>query len=237
MVIIFTYDSKVNLDSNKKSIIFNYYLEAIGRCKRLGYTVEMYTDTVEFAEFVDVIHLRDSYSLLWDSYKFYPLEERNDNFILLDGDVFLEKQLKLPSSYDLVFDAYESHNWNLLYSKEVKLLTNLGLQSIIPEWRHQPQDVYNCGVLYFNDREFKDLYVNRWKKINEFIQTYQNKIDLYKATAVSAQYLLTILSKYYKKSTFHYSNDLGVPNEFYTHHAGKGKYSGTTTKGTVRSIF
>lgn len=237
MVIVYTFDSTVNIDKDKNLAIKNYYLESIGRAKKVGYTVEMYTNCDWFNTVVDRVYIRERKSLLWDSYKFIPLLERKDNFILLDGDVFLDKQINLSPIHDVIFDTYETGNWNILYSRTVNKLTELGVDKVVPEWKALPQEVMSCGLLYFNDTEFKDLYVDRWYKIEKFIEENKNEIDLYTATATAAQYLLTILSNYYSKTRHYYSESIGIPNEFYIHHAGKGKYKGHNLRGVSKTFI
>ena len=122
MVIVYTFDSTVNEDKEKNTVIKNYYLESINRAKKLGYTVEMYTNCDWFTNVVDKVYIRERRSLLWDSYKFIPLLERKDNFILLDGDVFLDDKINLSTIHDVLFDTYETGNWNLLYARSVNRL-------------------------------------------------------------------------------------------------------------------
>lgn len=237
MVIVYTLDSKVNIDKNKRSIIYQYYKESITRAKKLGYQVEIYTNDMYFQKYVDKLHFIERDSILWDSYKFIALSKRSDNFILLDGDVFLDSKVELQKGYDVLFDTYEVGNWNLLYSKEVRKLTQLDVHTIIPEWTNTPQKVMSCGFLYFNDLNFRQIYLDRWLKLEEFITNNQTDLDTYKSTAVAAQYLLTVLVNYYNISVYYYSKDLGIPNQFYTHHAGKGKYSSNLVKGIDKTLL
>jgi len=237
MVIVYTFDSTVNKDEDKNIVLKNYYLESINRVKKLGYTVEMYTNCDWFTTVVDKVHIRKRSSLLWDSYKFIPLLERKDNFILLDGDVFLDDKVNLSSIHDVLFDTYETGNWNLLYARSVNKLTELGIEKVIPEWKAIPQEVMSCGFLYFNDINFRELYADRWIKAEKFITEHKQDLDLYTCTATAAQYLLTILCNHYSKTRHHYSESLGIPNPFYTHHAGKDKYKGHSIRGINKTLL
>ena len=228
MVLVYTFDKNVYSDLNKVEITLKFYKESIKRAKQLGYVVHIYTNEKTLEPLVDKFFLIESqFSLLWDSFKFKALEKLTDNYILVDGDVFIHKPLNRLLS-DVVVDTIEKGNWNLLYSSTVRVLTNLDVKSVIPEWDGSFQSVFSCGVLYFNDLEFKNYYLQSWYKLNEFINYNKKYLDLYEATPVAAQYLLTLLTRKHHKTFSYYSKDLGVSNEYYIHYAGKDKLKGTT---------
>lgn len=224
MKLIYTFDSKVNTDPSVHRILKKYYEESITRAKKLGYYTEIYSDVDWFNSVADKVNfIANANSLLWDAYKFIPLYERIDDFILLDGDIFLDRTIEIPDKADLVCDTYETKNWNLLYSKTVRKLSELGIESIIPEWDCTPRPVISCGLLYFANKEFQFLYTDKWKKVNMFVSANREHLDLYSATATSAQFLLTLLADYNNFKVVNLAQDHGVHNGYYIHHAGKNK--------------
>lgn len=226
MRLVYTYNEDVYSDINKKNRTLEYYIESINRARKLGYKIELYTNSNLLSPLVDKVNLIESHnSYLWDSFKFIALEDPNTDYSLIDGDVFLNKRLDLFTT-DVVVDTIELGNWNILYNKTVKTLTNLRIHDHIPEWDGSFQKVFGCGLLYFNDAEFRRYYVESWNILNNFIILHKDKINLYYATAVAAQYLLTLLVNKHGKSYNYYSKVLGAPNKFYVHHAGKDKYKG-----------
>jgi hypothetical protein len=223
--LVYTFNSKVHLDTPSIHIIYRYYLESILRAKNLGYKVEIYTDVDWLTDKVDRTYKVESYdSLLWDAFKFIPLEERDDDFILLDGDVFLDSKFILPADVDLVCDTYEKSNWNILYSKTVKKLSQLGINNVIEEWDSIPRKVLSCGVLVFFNKTFQKIYVDRWKKLNTFINSHKEELDLYSCTATAAQFLLTVLADKHNIKVATLSEKHGVSNGTYVHYAGKAKF-------------
>jgi len=223
MKLAWAYNCKTNLTKGIQDTITFYFVDSINRAKKLGYYTEIYTNSSEFGLVADkVISVPDDYyDQMWDSFKFFALTHMDNNTVLIDGDVFLHSPLPKLNIQDLYFDTFETGNWGLVYKKVVDQLTNLNIKEIIPEWENIPQPVINIGLLYFSNEELKYKYLDRWFKFYGFC--IQNKdINLSKATAVGAQYLLTILSKNYTTKSF--SKKLNETNKYYTHHSGEIKY-------------
>lgn len=235
MVLVYTYNSQVHKNKEINDLNISYYRESIHRAKELGYRVEMYSDSSLFSKEVDKLHLIKGYkTLLWDSYKFIPLSKRDDNFILIDGDVFLYKPIELDPSCDFTADCIEEGNWNLLYNNTVKQLTELGVQTIIPEWDGRFLKVVSCGVLHFKNPVFRMVYTSLWNKLYSFIEDNSPVLDLYSCTPVAAQYLLTLLAKTHNIKYELLNERLGYPGKFYVHHAGKDKFKGVgINKGSI----
>ena len=176
MKLVWTYNilAKVgNKNEERKTILINYYIVSIKKAKSLGYYCIMYTDSFSkkyFEKIVDEIHICDQYenSIQWDCYKVYALEDRNDDFVLIDGDVILND--KLPKfDADVVFDTYEVANWKKEYEPVIKQFTELGIGDVIEEWATERKNVFSCGILYFKNDENRKLYVQQWKKYNNFL--------------------------------------------------------------------
>lgn len=222
--LIYTYNSKVNKNPYTQKVYKELYIGSIIKANELGYYTEIYSDVDWFIPYVNKWHtvVHDS-SLLWDSYKFIPLSRRKDDFLLIDGDVILMSKLPSLDKSGIYFDVYEENNWNLLYKDTVTTLSNLGIGKVIPEWSTDPIKVMNCGILKFNNINFKTLYVDRWTKYNRFITEHKNEVNIYTCTPVGAQFLLTLLVNYYNITSEKISLKLGSANPYYHHLAGKEK--------------
>lgn len=233
MKLVWTYNilAKVgNKTEERKRILINYYIVSITTAKKLGYYCIMYTDSISakyFENLVDEIHIFDNYenSVQWDCYKIKVLEDRDDDFCLIDGDVIL--QTKLPEfTTDVVFDTYEVANWKLEYEPVIKQFTELGIADVIEEWDDTKKHVLSAGILYFKDNKYKKLYVQQWKKYNDFLneKLKDNKIDIDVATMVGGQYLVTLIINHNKLTTSHLTTLLGDDGPYYKHHCGVMKY-------------
>lgn len=222
MKLAWAYNCKTALPKGIQDSITFYFINSINRAKKLGYNTEIYTNSSEFSSVADkVINVPDDYyNKMWDSFKFFALSYIDDKTILVDGDIFFHNLLPKLDTKEVYFDTFETNNWNFVYKKVVNQLTDLNLNKIIPEWKNTPQPIMNTGLLYFNSKELKDKYLDRWFKFYNFCIKHEH-IDFARATAVGAQYLLTLLSEGY--TTQYFSNKLNETNDFYIHHSGKVK--------------
>jgi hypothetical protein len=232
MRLIWTYDSKGFLhDSHKdrRTILLNYYMHSIETAKKFGYYTIMYCDLVHmdlFKNLVDEIHILENYenSPLWDSFKFKALEDQeDDNYCLIDGDVILHA--KLPElDTDVIFDSWEVLNWKREYKNTIDKLTKLNIADHIKEWNYKQIPIMCCGILNIKTKINRLIYINNWKVFNNFVKENIEQIDTDYATAVGAQYLLTLITKY---NNFTYKNlceQFGENGNYYKHHAGIIKY-------------
>lgn len=225
--LIYTFDESVLSSSST----IEFYNKSIYLAKKLGYTIELYTNSNLITESVDIIHSFSSGYILSDYTKHLPLS-RSDEFVLIDGDVLLHSPIKF-SNVDISIDTWES--WSSMYNDGVKLVTDLGIKDVIPEWVYKPQKVMNTGILKINDYEFQQLYLNRWNLFYSFIKNSNIK-DTFPLTAVGAQYLLTILVNHYSKSYETFSKYPRELNKYYQHFCGSEKNNNNRTI-TTRSII
>jgi hypothetical protein len=233
MKLVWTFDGNAKIgrmDVNRKIILINYYIHSIQTAKSLNYYTIIYTDIDSVKFFINIaddVIVMDSYenSELWDSYKIKVLEERLDDFCLIDGDVILNS--KLPEfNTEIVFDTYEIANWDIEYKKTVNKLDSLNIIDVIKEWDSYKKPIINCGILYIKSNDIKQLYVNRWKSFNNWFNKNKNiyDLDVDYCTMIGAQYLLTLLVNYYNISSKNINKNMGDNSNYYKHHFGKIKY-------------
>jgi hypothetical protein len=222
MNLIYTFDSNVNTDSHKLNVLKSYYTNSIASAKKLGYVTEIYSNCDWFDNLIDIKHNVFNEFTFWDAFKTIPLY-RNDNYILVDGDVIFHNRLpELDNSIDVYFDGWES--WLTIYDDCVNELNSMGISDIIPEWEVRKQRVINTGTLKINNIKLKELYLDRWFKLYEFCNQNKTNIKTFEmCCTITSQYLLTLLCENFNIHNF--SNRLRIPNEYYTHHVGKEKYN------------
>jgi len=222
MNLIYTFDINVNTDAHKLNVLKSYYTNSINSAKLLGYQTELYSNCDWFDDLIDIKHIVTDEFVFWDAFKTIPLN-RNDDYILVDGDVIFHNRLpELDNSIDVYFDGWES--WLSIYDDCVNELDGLGISDIIPEWEVRKQRVMNIGTLKINNKELKELYLDRWFKLYEFCKIRKNSLKTFDlCCTITSQYLLTILSD--GLNLYNFSNRLRTPNEYYTHYVGKDKYN------------
>ena len=231
MRLIWTYNGNpVTIDkSDKKTIIrINYYITSISIAKRMGYETVMYCDSNSekyFKGFVDELYILPQYeSPFWDTFKIDVLEKEKGVFCLIDGDIILHN--KLPEfDTDLTIECFEVKTFRKYYKPTIDLLTELGIKEVIPEWENREQNMINHGIMCFQNENFKQLYLKRWKQYGKFINENCDKIEDMTYASLASQYILVCLMNANPQWTVkNLSDKLGKPNQYYTHYAGNMKF-------------
>ena len=232
MKLIWTYDDRMNKGdktSTNRIILINYYIHSIQTAKKLGYYTIMYCDESSkerFQPLVDEIHIVDSYedTIVWDYLKVKVLEDRDDDFYLIDGDVILHKEIP-KFQYDIIFDTYETANWKSEYLDTVIKLENLGIKNIIPYWSSERTPIFSTGMVYLHPK-FRKEYVKEFKKCNLFINQHKSLETFHKdfISLVGGQFLLTIFCNHNNLSRLNINNNMGDYGEYYKHYFGTTKF-------------
>jgi hypothetical protein len=246
MKLVWTYDSEVNTPvssvkgwdagyvETRRKIMLNYYLTSITKAKELGYYTIIYCNPISSKYFNGIVDeiieiFKYEETPLWDGIKTYPIEKRNDEFCLIDGDIILQKRLPKFTT-DIVFEVLENGNWEKDYEETVNKLDSLGIGKIIPEWNPNRTLIANSGILYIKDDKFKKRYVNGWKSINNFIKLHLNEINTFQGSLIAGQLFFTLLMNEMKVSNKPISEFLGHDNGYYVHYFGGRKFKNPITK-------
>lgn len=214
-------------ESERTMMYINYYRLSIHNAIELGYECILYTTHFHLDYFQDLnieIILVDSIdSKLFDFIKIKVLESRTDEYILIDGDLILNKRLKVDPNSNVSYDFLEIKSWDMIYLDSVNSLTDLNLSQYIKEWTGKRRShITNCGLLYFGDTQFKELYISKWNFVDNFIKDNVEISQQINYSATAAQYLLTELIEYYdiKSSSFKEISD----GDTYKHYYGDSKF-------------
>lgn len=232
MKLIWTYDDRMNKGdktSTNRIILLNYYILSIQTAKNLGYYTILYCDESSkelFQSLVDEIHIVDSYedTIVWDYLKVKVLEDRDDDFYLIDGDIILTQMLP-EFKEDIVFDTYETANWKMEYVDTIIQLEEFGIKSEIPYWSSERVSVISTGILNLNN-EYRKEYVNTFKKCNNFINQFKNNTNFHKdnISLVGGQFLLTKFVNETQLTKLNINQNMGEIGKYYTHYFGKTKF-------------
>lgn len=238
MKLIWTYNFNVDMGGMKKwhtEVLTEFYKTSIISAKKLGYETIIYTNAERsyiFEPYVDEVVFLEDYenSPLFDSFKIKVLEEREDDFYLIDGDLILNAKLPILDT-DITFDAYEAEFWKHTYGNQIDELLKLNINNFLPIFDDKASNIfngqekiYNCGLLRITNKEIKNKYVTYWKKFNEFVKLNAKSLN-HDQTLVAGQYILTMVAKETNSKVSPLSIILGEQNEYYRHYVGKIKFS------------
>ena len=238
--IIWTYDKHVHQGEQKKNNLINYYKRSMYDAKMFGHHTTIYTNDLIFKDldYVDRLEWTNTPDILfWDEFKRFPLENTNKDFVLADGDIIWHQPFNVNKNVDLLIDSYEEFNWNVLYEIDVNTLSYLKIQEVIPEWDGKRRAAFCTGILSFNNKEFQELYLDRYLKFKEFVIQYKHMLNVSKCTAIGAQYLLATIADVKGYSHYAYSKVPRENNGIYTHYAGKKKLKDSFLPKTDKHPF
>ena len=241
MKLIWTYDDKMDKgesNSRNRIILINYYIQSILRAKQFGYETVIYCNAnleQYFKDIVDELVIVESYedSIVWDYMKVKVMEDRDDEFCLIDGDIILHD--KLPDfETDIAFDTYETANWVDEYSETTKQLEDIGIKDVIEYWDSYRKPVISTGIFYLAP-QFRQDYVAEFKRCNKFINENKDTNTFHKdfISLVGGQYLLTLFVNDRGLSKSNFTNNMGEYGKYYKHHFGKSKFENPLVSTTT----
>jgi hypothetical protein len=231
MNLIWTFNSKGGNDyvrlSSEKIIIINYYIYSIQNAKALGYNTIIYTNAPHYFkdiadEIIPIDIIEDS--SVWVNLKLKVLEERTDDFCLIDPDVMLKRPL--PTIKDgVMFDTYEIGNWNKEYKNQLIQLDELGIKDYFPFWKSEQRPVINCGLLYIKSNFLKKEFVKNWKLYRNWLlkNTKPEDINIDSAAMIGEEYLLTLLSEDMGIKHYPLNDYMGENGKYHIHYFGGRK--------------
>jgi hypothetical protein len=182
MKLIWTYSEHLKKGPNNSKLNDKFILDMYGHSIECGkkfydktcvYTTELNYDF--FKDKVDEVKLIPNdfdYVFLGDL-KYHVIETEKSPFMLIDGDLFLEEKLNIPSNCEI---AVEMHINLTLKNTELKFnecFVNEGIKEIIPYWIDCDIS-YNLGLIYINTEKYVLDLCNDFKKVKTF---YKEKIE------------------------------------------------------------
>lgn len=220
----------INLNGTVPSIRFytfiNLHRLSINHAKTLGYDCSIYIPPHLHKYFddlgIEVKNVTYGGNNFFDYVKNYILKVELGEYIIIDGDLILNKRLPSLSAH-LLYEKQEPQSWKLFYRDEVNNLNRLGIHNIIPEWTGKKRlDIVNIGLLSVENEEFKNIWLDRWDKVKFFVESNITTNQI-RYTPIAAQYMLTELIEYYNVDTKDFKT-LSLPST-YTHYSGESKFT------------
>lgn len=231
MNLIYTFSKKLNhtwlertIDLYKKSYEINSKFHSI-----VLYTdfesKELLEDVFENIKIVDTSDV-----LFFDDLKFKALRDCNDDDVICDGDLFLNRRLFLNYNYDIICDTFVQtrhtihYDFYQYYRNTSDILIKNGIQKIIPFYNNEIEKVINIGLLWFKNKDNKNKFLELYDLQKNWILS-SGLEDAYKFTSdfkngvTFSQYFLSIYVKHYNLKTKSFKDYCD-----YTHYSGGEKY-------------
>lgn len=216
--------------------IYDMFYVSIHMAKDLGYKTELYgtSDAIEkLGKYVDKTYNIDFLEyIFFDDIKVYIWENRNDDYILMDGDMFLFTPLNLNTSKNpVLFCDTVVPPCNIdIVNKSFNFVNTLNIKSIIPEWNDNFKTGISTNFIKWGDNpNFIKKYVNYYYILKNFFIKNENYLTKFKELSfkdglisqILCEHLLKSLIDFYyldvKEIKFNYKNN-------YIHWQGEDKH-------------
>lgn len=178
----------VDYNRHIESTIYFYSL-SVAFIKRLGYTIDLYTDskgkeTLGHLPYDNIYIILDNMNDVpecnWAAGKIESLKYAKLGDVYIDGDVFIKKEscvdiIRKANRYDAFFQGHESISQLNNGDEYIYYSDNIALEDFdfpigIPTFG---KDAYNSGVIIFNNQTYKDEFIKAYEYVLQ--QVVKNK--------------------------------------------------------------
>jgi len=244
MKLIWGLQKKVKNQLHSPYVYDMFYL-SIHMAKDLGYETVLYgtSDAIErLGEYVDETYNTDDLDYrFFDDLKCFILSTRTDEFVLLDGDVFLHKPLKINKESMVSIDTIVPIQ-NSGYAKDcLEILNEFEINKIIPEWNPDLKSSFSTGLIHWKEQNgLLEYFLKSYMKLRKWYLENENDLvnrneELISDKSLSShfvfEHLLHRIVTYYdlKINVFNHENS-------YYHWQGQEKFDNGDKMDCVRLI-
>lgn len=163
--------------------VYDMFYVSIQMAKDLGYKTVLYgtSDAIErLGEYVDETFTTNHVDYkLFDDLKFYIWETRKDDYVILDGDVFLHSPLifKNPNSFVWIDSIVKKqHNG---YAKDcLDIINSFDIAKQIPEWNTESKISFSTGIVRMKGNNgLLKYYIESYKKLKDWFLTNETMLN------------------------------------------------------------
>ena len=167
--------------------VYDMFYVSIQMAKDLGYQTVLYgtTDAVDrLGNYVDEVHNIDNIEyILFDDLKIYIWKTRNDEYITIDGDMFLYSPLifNRNSKTFLSFDEIVKKPATNEIEIGLNTLNNLNtFTALIPEWNIESKRSFSTNLIYWKENNgLLQYFIESYEKLRNWY--FENKNILVEA--------------------------------------------------------
>lgn len=234
-----------NKNELQPPFVYDMFYLSIQMGKDLGYETVLYgtSDVInELGEYVDEINNIDALDYkFFDDLKLHILSTRIDDYIILDGDVFLHERLKINKQNILSIDTIISEQTSGYAKDCLQILNEFKLNTIITEWNPNSKTSFSTGVFYWKaEDKLLRYFLNSYIKLRTWYLENENtlinrSIEFSSSKSLSSHFIFEHLLHRivdYHKLEF---DDLSKSNSYY-HWQGQDKFDNNTKIECVRLV-
>ena len=181
MKLVWTYSDRFKKGSwNKNTLASHKYIQYLFR-KSIkeapsSYEKIVFTDDYNFSIFddldVELIPAPKKEFIFLDDLKFDAADLIDGELIITDGDLFINKELIVPSNSSIGFECKleceDTFEMKLLMQKE-------GIDKELNYWKGKSKFINNLGLMYFNDDLLKNELIKEYRNTQLFFSLFVDK--------------------------------------------------------------
>ena len=235
-----------NKNQLHSQFVYDMFYISIQMAKDLGYQTVLYgtTDAIkELGECVDEIYNTDKLEYkFFDDLKVHIWETRTDDYLILDGDVFLHSPLVFKNTNSFVWVDSIVKKQKSGYAKDcLDILNSFKLEDTIPEWNPETKISFSTGLVrwkgnngllkYYIDsyKKLRNWFLKNEKQINEMNSELDSKKSL--ISHYVCEHLLQRIVEYYGLGYEVLENE----NSYY-HYQGQNKFENEDIQNCIRLV-
>jgi len=214
--------------------VYDMFYVSIQMANDLGYETVLYgtSDAIErLGIYVTEVHNTDGLDyIFFDDLKIHILEIRKDDYLIIDGDVFLHSPLVFKNTNPFLYiDSVVKAHHNGYMKDALTTFNSFDIQSMIPEWNPITKISFSTGLLKIKGNNgLLNYYIQSYKKLRSWFlenekELTKNNSDLESKKSLSShiicEHLLQRVVEYYGLQF----EQLDIENSYY-HWQGDGKF-------------
>lgn len=221
--LVYAFSKNLSTSNDKFEKSLNIFKQSIEYNKRF-HKLKIYCDrdTLEYvSDFGVDIELIDFEDFIFlDDIKIKVLPNLKDNQVLIDPDIFLFSELKLPKTCDVVLDR--PVNINVYWLQEQIEESKQYKFSKFINFKPKKDTTGNIGVLKFFNKELETSYIDFYNKVRNIAKEEKDKLPPFPSFSIllGEVGLKTVIDKMNSKIVF--ASEMS--SNSYDHVAGPRKY-------------
>ena len=183
MKLIFSFSTKIGdygggryTKDDKTDHVLKLYKVAMERANDFGHEVKFYgcDYSINFLKgyFSSSVSVENIEFDITDDLKMYIHSKEESNIVTIDGDLILNKKLKINKNSDVVFEKIEEvmPNKNTSWSQAPEIFKSLEKYNVYNEFKDfikGNDTMYNVGILYFKNYKIKKIFLDSFYNIKK----------------------------------------------------------------------
>lgn len=237
-----------NKDKLQSPYVYDMTYLSIQMAKDLGYETVLYgtSDSItQLGQYVDEVYNTDELDYqLFDDLKIHIWKTRMDDYLTIDGDVFLHSPLVFNNTLPFVTFDKITEEQLVGYSKDcLDIINGLGINELVPEWNNELRISFSTGLVRWKGNSgLLQYYIESYTKLRKWFLNNETLINGLHEELTSSKSLIShyICEHLLQRMVAYYELKSQPLNEIkgnsYYHWSGSDKFEDENKFNGVKNI-